>query len=212
MPFTLLPEHGPFLNLTTGIIGRAVVTSQGNPSPGYTLLRELPAGGDLDAGHIVAIPTPDGHVTFAMTRESNVLSDLNLADVVDEGEDEPMTERPTARVWRVELIGNTAGTTRPVGAGPAYYPSALGVAVALGTDRIPNERRIPAGIFQNGDGMLHPVYLHADYLLGPQGVHADWSGVSGLAAKTSKKALLEHAILHMGPTMNLRVAVVVFAS
>ena len=43
---------------------------------------------------------------------------------------------------------------------------------------------IPVGVYRAG-GIDSPIYLDADFLLGPEAAHLNITGVSGLATKTS---------------------------
>jgi len=227
MALTLTPEQAAYLNLEFGPIGKVVVFNKGNPSPGLAVALENPNGISLDVGHFLAIPTPDGQVSFAVTLDPDVRSDLSESEVVIEietpelgalettsavGAGEPMTERPIARLWTLSILCNTVGTSRPVPFALVYFANRAGVEFALGMNRIPTHLRIPIGVVVNGDRQTHPVYLHAEYLLGPQGVHANWGGLSGLSGKTSKKSLCELAILTQRQTMGLRCALIVFAT
>ena len=81
--------------------------------------------------------------------------------------------------------------------------------------RIPERRRILGGFLRiglnEGDSRSwHPVYLHADFLLGPEGAHGNISGVTGLATKTSYALFLAYSILAWAQENEERVAIVLF--
>ena len=52
------------------------------------------------------------------------------------------------------------------------------------TRRAERPTAIPVGVYAAG-GHEAPVYLDADFLLGPEAAHLNITGVSGLATKTS---------------------------
>ena len=61
------------------------------------------------------------------------------------------------------------------------------VAIALRMDGYLKEGArtgIPVGVYHAG-GTDAPIYLDADFLLGPEAAHLNITGVSGLATKTS---------------------------
>jgi len=68
------------------------------------------------------------------------------------------------------------------------------VAAALRMDGFTGEdgTGIPIGAYRAG-GLDAPVYLDADFLLGPEAAHLNITGVSGLATKTSAS--------HTGPVV-----------
>ncbi|PYO71763.1 MAG: hypothetical protein DMD67_18135 [Gemmatimonadetes bacterium] len=70
-------------------------------------------------------------------------------------------------------------------------------------------RGIPVGLYTSG-GLEAPVYLDADFLLGPEAAHLNISGVSGLATKTSAVEFLLGSIFEHFPRQKGRVAAVCF--
>src|SRR5256886_16836643 len=68
---------------------------------------------------------------------------------------------------------------------------------------------IPVGLYTSG-GLEAPVYLDADFLLGPEAAHLNLSGVSGLATKTSAVEFLLASIFEHFPKHKGRVAAVCF--
>src|SRR5438477_260482 len=68
---------------------------------------------------------------------------------------------------------------------------------------------IPVGLYTSG-GLEAPVYLDADFLLGPEAAHLNISGVSGLATKTSAVEFLLGSIFQHFPPHKGRVAAVCF--
>src|SRR5438046_3968042 len=68
---------------------------------------------------------------------------------------------------------------------------------------------IPVGLYTSG-GRDSPVYLDADFLLGPEAAHLNISGVSGLATKTSAVEFLLASIFAHFRARKGRVAAVCF--
>jgi hypothetical protein len=61
------------------------------------------------------------------------------------------------------------------------------------------EGAIPAGVMRNSIGENIVVLLDADYLLGPQSAHANVSGITGLATKTSYMMFLLYSVNQIHP-------------
>jgi hypothetical protein len=76
---------------------------------------------------------------------------------------------------------------------PVYLATEADVHYALRIDEIPPARRIPVGVYESGETLV-PIYLDADFLLGPEAGHLNVTGTSGLAAKTSAIQFLLTAI------------------
>jgi DNA helicase HerA-like ATPase len=68
---------------------------------------------------------------------------------------------------------------------------------------------IPVGVYGAG-GLDAPVYLDANFLLGPEAAHLNISGVSGLATKTSAVTFLVSSIFQSLPAHTGTVAAVCF--
>jgi len=73
----------------------------------------------------------------------------------------------------------------------------------------PQPTAIPVGLYTSG-GLEAPVYLDADFLLGPEAAHLNISGVSGLATKTSAVEFLLGSIFQHFPIHKGRIAAVCF--
>ena len=63
---------------------------------------------------------------------------------------------------------------------------------------------LPVGIYTTG-GQLAPIFLDADFLLGPEAAHLNITGVSGLATKTSAvlfllKSIFQHLSTEKAPS------------
>jgi hypothetical protein len=88
------------------------------------------------------------------------------------------------------VMRNLSSTAKPVGRSTVYFPSTLGIQFSYGLmDAQGNTNfsgaALPIGLFENGDGTIAPIKVDENFLLGPEGVHLNVSGISGLASKTS---------------------------
>src|SRR5216684_4341723 len=70
-------------------------------------------------------------------------------------------------------------------------------------------RAIPVGLYTSG-ALEAPVYLDADFVLGPESAQLNISGVSGLATKTSAVEFLLGSIFQHFPPHKGRIAAVCF--
>lgn len=106
----------------------------------------------------------------------------------------PPTDRPEIRVYSAAVLRHyPEQPVQPVPIAPVYLATEDDVQVALRIDEIPAERRIPIGVYESGTSLV-PIYLDADFLLGPEAGHLNVTGTSGLAAKTSAIQFLLTAI------------------
>ena len=126
----------------------------------------------------------------------------------------------SARRDRAEIRLYTAAVLRhvpeeplqPVPMGTVFLADEIDVAIALRMDGYlkPGARTgIPIGVYRAG-GTDAPIYLDADFLIGPEAAHLNISGVSGLATKTSAVEWLLQSIFTHFPAQKGSVAAVCF--
>ncbi len=207
----------PLVDATTGEIGR-VVSSEREPSGAHVFYfwaddRAL----TLDVGHIVVGFSEEAAV-IAVVDQPRRYSDMQsfLDDYFDRHvelgiADEAATKRPEILVFEAKVLATKhrredVVSKRPVVNGPVYFATQDAIEYALGVQNY-SGFRIPALMHTNGnydrnaDGIVQdewgrprfqrtPIYLDADYLLGPEAGHANWTGQSGLATKTSHALFL----------------------
>lgn len=163
-------------------------------------------------GHI---PQVYGVVTDGMSY-SDLVSPLH--DVI--GFDADPSRAARANTERAEIRLYTAAVLRhipdeplqPVAMGQVFLADDRDVAVALRMDgylRDGARTGIPVGLYRAG-GMESPIYLDADFLLGPEAAHLNITGVSGLATKTSAVEWLLSSIFAHFPARKGSVAAVCF--
>ncbi len=130
---------------------------------------------------------PDGGMQFTQRAEIR----LYTASVLRHIPDEPLQPVPMGTVWLCD---------------DADIAMALRMDGYLAADR---RTAIPVGLYRSG-GTESPVYLDADFLLGPEAAHLNITGVSGLATKTSAVEWLLQSIFQHFPADKGSVAAVCF--
>ena len=106
------------------------------------------------------------------------------------------TERPEIRVYTAAVLRHEPPEPlQPVPSGSVFLADDEDVRIALRMDAYakPGGTGIPAGLYVTGLQKA-PIYLDADFLLGPEAAHLNITGVSGLATKTSAVLFLLSSI------------------
>ncbi len=123
------------------------------------------------------------------------------------------TERTEVRLYTAAVLRQIPEEPlQPVPIGEVFLADDNDVAAALRMDAYlrPNSRTgIPVGLYHAG-GMDSPIYLDADFLLGPEAAHLNITGVSGLATKTSAVEWLLASLFAHFPASKGSVAAVCF--
>ncbi len=192
--------HPDYLDTDSGPIGR-VVTSEDSPATAhefYFWTAETGAAQNLDIGHIVAAESEDA-TAIAVLDDPRRYSDLQsfLDDFYAYDGDpalEALSERVEILVFRARVLATKhrderKKSKRPVRTGPVFFATSAAIEYALGTENF-SGHRIPMllhenGNEKNGSPQRTPLYVDADYLLGPEAGHLNITGMSGLSTKTS---------------------------
>jgi hypothetical protein len=123
------------------------------------------------------------------------------------------TERTEIRLYTAHVLRHVPEEPlQPVPLGAVYLADDRDVAVALRMDGYvtgADATGIPVGVYRAG-GMRSPIFLDADFLVGPEAAHLNISGVSGLATKTSAIEWLLQSIFTHFPAHRGTVAAVCF--
>ena len=162
----------------------------------------------------------EGRVVYGVVTDGFAYSDLAtpLHDVIGaEGDPARAAESPTVRqeirYWTAAVLRQIPEEPlQPVPLGQVFVASDTDVAQALRMDAYLHSATptaIPIGLYTSG-GLESPVYLDADFLLGPEAAHLNISGVSGLATKTSAVEFLLASIFRHFPAHKGKVAAVCF--
>ncbi|HZB84340.1 MAG TPA: hypothetical protein VE288_16005 [Rubrobacteraceae bacterium] len=192
--------HDEFLDLGSGPIGR-VVTSEEFPATAHEFFfwtAESEEAQRLDIGHIVAAEAEDA-TAVAVLDDPRRYSDLQsfLDDFYAHDGDpalEALSERAEILVFRARVLttkhrDERKKSKRPVKTGPVYFATSEAIEFALGAEDF-SGTKIPMllhenGNEKNGSPQRTPLYVDADYLLGPEAGHLNITGMSGLSTKTS---------------------------
>jgi DNA helicase HerA-like ATPase len=156
---------------------------------------------------------------YGVVTDGFAYSDLvsPLHDVLGADGDPAGVEGPSARA---EIRLYTAAVLRqvpeeplqPVPLAPVFLASDADVVAALRMDTYAGGERptaVPVGVYGAG-GLEAPVYLDADFLLGPEAAHVSITGVSGLATKTSAVEFLLTSLFQTFPAHKGSLAAICF--
>lgn len=161
------------------------------------------------------IPQVYGVVTDGQsyTDLATPLHDVIGHDGTPAGASAAPTDRAEIRLYTAAVLRqHPEEPLQPVPMGAVYLATADDVAVALRMDSyVGGEKRtaIPVGLYRAG-GTLAPVYLDADFLVGPEAAHLNITGVSGLATKTSAMEFLLASLFTHFPARKGTIAALCF--
>jgi DNA helicase HerA-like ATPase len=123
------------------------------------------------------------------------------------------TERAEIRLYTAAVLRQIPEEPlQPVPMGQVFLATDEDVAVGLRMDgylRPENNTGIPIGIYRAG-GTDSPIYLDADFLVGPEAAHLNIAGVSGLATKTSAVEWILASLFTHFPEQKGSIAAVLF--
>ena len=230
--FSYLVDHA------TGAIGR-VVSSEKEPAGSHQFhFWGADDALTLDIGHIVVAFSEEAAV-IGVVDEPRRFSDMRsfLDDYFDRRmeialpENGP-TNRPEILVFSVNVLATKhlrkdVQSNRPAVNGPVYFATSDAIAYALGVADFDGSR-VPALMHTNGNYVRNesgdveqdvngydkfqktPLYIDESYLLGPEAGHANWTGQSGLATKTSHALFLTSSIFQTLEREGTKVAALMF--
>ncbi|HET7632568.1 MAG TPA: hypothetical protein VFK16_09650 [Gemmatimonadaceae bacterium] len=206
------------------VLGRVVATERKPNTPhefSFWTALDSPVG----IGTIVRVEAPEpvnGVLprVYAVVTEGFSYTDLQtpLHDVVGHdgapaGDLPGATARAEIRLYVASVLRHVPDEPlQPVPMGVVFLADADDVAVALRMDGYLAEGSrtgIPVGVYRAG-GTEAPVYLDADFLIGPEAAHLNITGVSGLATKTSAVEWLLASVFAHFPAQKGSVAAVCF--
>jgi len=123
------------------------------------------------------------------------------------------TQRTEIRLYTANVLRHIPDEPlQPVPMGTVWLADDRDIELALRMDgylAAGKRTAIPVGLYRSG-GTESPVYLDADFLLGPEAAHLNITGVSGLATKTSAVEWLLQSIFAHFPVEKGSVAAVCF--
>ncbi len=230
--FTDLVDH------KTGAVGR-VVSSEREPAGSHQFyFWSSDVALTLDVGHIVVTFSEEAAV-IGVVDEPRRYSDLVsfLDDYFDRRmelalPEEGPTMRPEILVFTVKVLAtkhvrDDVSSNRPAINGPVFFATEAAIEYALGVHQF-SGTPIPALMHTNGNYVrdadgdvltdMHglerfqktPLFLDEEYLLGPEAGHANWTGQSGLATKTSHALFLTSSVFQTMAREGKTVAALMF--
>jgi hypothetical protein len=150
---------------------------------------------------------------FSYTDLATPLHDVLGHDGTPGGASLAATHRAEIRLYTAAVLRQMPEEPlQPVPMGRVYLATDDDVAIALRMDgylRGENRTGIPVGVYRAG-GTDAPIYLDADFLIGPEAAHLNITGVSGLATKTSAIEWILASIFAHFPEKKGSVAAVCF--
>ncbi len=179
------------------LIGRVVGTER-QPNTAYQFYFWATPDAPIGIGTLVVVDagvrTVWGIVTEGQGYNDVVSPMFDYLGADGQPDSQPPTDRPEIRVYSAAVLRHyPEQPVQPVPIAPVYLATEQDVQTALRIDEIPDHRRIPVGVYESGTSIA-PIYLDADFLLGPEAGHLNVTGTSGLAAKTSAIQFLLTAI------------------
>jgi hypothetical protein len=143
---------------------------------------------------------------YSLVEEIRFFKDIDgpLTDKLSKRGDpavDPPTKPHSTILCKAKVLAGES--LRPIMTGNVHYPTEEGLMEALQV----GQGDIPVGVFENSDGETIPVTLSESFILGPDGAHANITGMAGLAGKTTK-LLVDIAALRQHS--RAKVAVVLF--
>ena len=185
-------------------------TSLDSPIGIGTIVRvdgETPIGGQIPRVYGIVV---EG---FSYTDLQSPIHDVLGHDGAPQSADQAATHRAEIRLYTAHVLRQIPEEPlQPVPMGKVALASHEDVAVALRMDGYlqPGANTgIPIGIYRAG-AMDAPIYLDAEFLLGPEAAHLNITGISGLATKTSAVEWLLASIFTHFPAQKGSVAAVCF--
>src|SRR3954471_8797706 len=150
---------------------------------------------------------------FSYTDLQSPLHDVMSADGSPGNARRAPTDRTEIRLYTAAVLRHIPeDPLQPVPMGEVHLADEHDVAVALRMDGYLKEGSrtgIPIGVYRSG-GTEAPIYLDADFLLGPEAAHLNITGVSGLATKTSAVEWILSSIFTHFPAQKGSIAAVCF--
>jgi hypothetical protein len=199
-------------------VGRVVATELKPSTPHqfhFWTARESPVG----IGAIVRVDAP-GRTVMGIVTDGFAYSDLMtpLHDVIGADGDPALaglapTERAEIRLYTAAVLRQIPEEPlQPVPLGQVHLAGDADIVSALRMDAFmagTQPTGIPLGVYAAA-GLEAPIYLDADFLLGPEAAHLNITGVSGLATKTSAVEFLLTSLFQTFPRHKGSVAAVCF--
>jgi hypothetical protein len=198
-------------------VGRVVATEL-KPSTPHQFFFWTPRDSPIGIGAIVRVEAEERTV-FGVVTDGFAYSDLQtpmhavLGADGDPGALEEPTRRAEIRLYAAAVLRHIPEEpVQPVPLGAVHLATDADVVMALRMDSYMTGGQptgVPVGVYAVG-GLEAPVYLDAEFLLGPEAAHLNITGVSGLATKTSAVEFFLTSLFQKFPPQKGRIAAVCF--
>jgi hypothetical protein len=205
------------IRLPSAMIGRVVATEQ-RPSTPHQFLFWTARDASVGIGSIVRVEG-DGRTVYGVVTDAFAYSDLGAPmDAVFAADGDPLAGPEPSRRSEIRLYQTAVLRHEPeeplqaVPLGLVHLATDADVVTALRMDAYTGGERstgLPVGLYAAG-GLEAPVYIDAEFLLGPEAAHLNITGVSGLATKTSAVEFFLASIFQKFPAHKGRIAAVCF--
>src|SRR3954470_10967657 len=219
-----VPEGNPEMTEPVAPLGRVVATEK-KPNTPHEFHFWTGLDSPVGIGTIVRVdgPVPVNGVVpriygtviegFSYTDLQTPLHDVLSADGEPGSARRAATDRTEIRLYPAAVLRHIPeDPLQPVPMGEVHLADENDVAIALRMDGYLKEGSrtgIPIGVYRSG-GTEAPIYLDADFLLGPEAAHLNITGVSGLATKTSAVEWILSSVFTHFPEKKGSVAAVCF--
>ncbi len=183
-------------------IGRIIATER-NPTTMDKFTFWTNSDLKLHAFDIVKVEHIDNSFSYGVIENISHITDAQsfLTSFISSNFGDTEIKAPTLRIGmnyaEASVSYNTKNVYTPMHSDAAVYlASADEIMIALGLDKIQNP--LVCGSLKMYEGTENeitlPVNLNSKFILGPEGVHMNISGISGLASKTSYAMFLMKSI------------------
>ncbi len=199
------------------MIGRVVATEM-KPSTPHQFLFWTARDAQVGIGSIVRVESP-GRRVYGVVTDAFAYSDLATPmDAVYGSDGDPVgavepSHRSEIRLFQTAVLRHEPEEPlQAVPLGEVHLASDADVAVALRMDTYTTGEKptgVPIGLYAAG-GLEAPIFVDADFLLGPEAAHLNITGVSGLATKTSAIEFFLTTIFQRFPVHKGRIAALCF--
>ena len=199
------------------MIGRVVATEL-KPSTPHQFFFWTSEHSPIGIGAIVRVES-EARTVFGVVTDGFAYSDLQtpmhavLGADGDPAAAESPSRRAEIRLYAAAVLRHLPEEpVQPVPLGAVHLASDSDVVTALRMDSYTSGAAptgVPIGVYAAG-GLEAPIYVDADFLLGPEAAHLNITGVSGLATKTSAVEFFLTALFQRFPRQKGRIAAVCF--
>jgi hypothetical protein len=199
------------------VIGRVVATEL-KPSTPHQFFFWTSEHSPIGIGAIVRVES-EARTVFGVVTDGFAYSDLQtpmhavLGADGDPAAAESPSRRAEIRLYAAAVLRHLPEEpVQPVPLGAVHLASDSDVVTALRMDSYTSGAAptgVPIGVYAAG-GLEAPIYVDADFLLGPEAAHLNITGVSGLATKTSAVEFFLTALFQRFPRQKGRIAAVCF--